>query len=119
MIALDAEGRQDFRALLSRPRRLPSRVFDVLWLNGKDRTTRLLTSRKRLLERLIPVTTPTLSKVFGVERRGRELFGVAEKLDLEGLVAKRRADPYTPDTVWQGEEPGLHADGGKGRPVPS
>ena len=75
-------------------------VFDVLWLNGKDRTTLPLARRKRLLERLIPVTTQTLSKVFTVERRGRDLFRAAEQLDLEGVVAKRKADPYTPDTVW-------------------
>jgi hypothetical protein len=24
-----------------------------------------------------------------------------ERLDLEGIVAKRLVDPYTPDTVWR------------------
>jgi bifunctional non-homologous end joining protein LigD len=100
VIALDAEGRQDSRALLSRRGDLHYTVFDVLWLNGKDRTTRPLTTRKRLLERLIPVATPILSKVFMVEGRRRDLFRAAEQLDLEGIVAKRKADPYTPDTVW-------------------
>jgi ATP-dependent DNA ligase len=32
--------------------------------------------------------------------RGRDLFEAAERLDLEGIVAKRKADPYTPATVW-------------------
>jgi ATP-dependent DNA ligase len=32
--------------------------------------------------------------------RGRDLFDAAEQLDLEGIVAKRKADPYRPQTVW-------------------
>jgi ATP-dependent DNA ligase len=31
---------------------------------------------------------------------GRDLFTAAERLDLEGIVAKRKADPYAPATVW-------------------
>jgi ATP-dependent DNA ligase len=41
-----------------------------------------------------------LSRLFAVEGRGRDLFGAAERLDLEGIVAKRKADPYAPSTVW-------------------
>ncbi len=31
--------------------------------------------------------------MFVVEERGRDLFRAAERLDLEGIVAKRKADP--------------------------
>ncbi len=41
-----------------------------------------------------------LSRVFAVEGRGRDLFAAAERLDFEGIVAKRKKDPYTPSTVW-------------------
>jgi ATP-dependent DNA ligase len=41
-----------------------------------------------------------LSRVFAVEGRGRDLFGAAERLDLEGIVAKRKVDAYAPTTVW-------------------
>jgi ATP-dependent DNA ligase len=41
-----------------------------------------------------------LSQVFSMEERGRDLFAAAERLDLEGIVAKRKADPYTPETAW-------------------
>jgi ATP-dependent DNA ligase len=37
---------------------------------------------------------------FAVEGRGRDLFAAAERLDLEGIVAKRMADHYAPGTVW-------------------
>jgi hypothetical protein len=38
--------------------------------------------------------------VFSIEGRGRDLFDAAERLDLEGIVAKRKTDPYRPETVW-------------------
>jgi hypothetical protein len=59
-----------------------------------------LTRRKRALERVIPVTTTVLSRVFAVEGRGRDLFRAAERLDLEGIVAKWKLDPYAPDICW-------------------
>lgn len=40
------------------------------------------------------------AQVFSIEERGRDLFDAAERLDLEGIVAKRKADPYLPETVW-------------------
>jgi bifunctional non-homologous end joining protein LigD len=72
----------------------------VLWLKGKDLLGLSLTRRRRALERVIPATSTVLSRVFAVEGRGRDLFGAAERLDLEGIVAKRRADPYAPTTTW-------------------
>jgi ATP-dependent DNA ligase len=41
-----------------------------------------------------------LSQAFSIEERGRDLFAAAERLDLEGIVAKRKADRYAPETVW-------------------
>jgi ATP-dependent DNA ligase len=35
-----------------------------------------------------------------VEEHGRELFEAAQRLALEGIVAKRKADPHRPETVW-------------------
>jgi ATP-dependent DNA ligase len=75
-------------------------TFDALWVNGKDLRALSLTRRKRVLGRLIWATTTVVSQVFSVEKRGRDLFAAAERLDLEGIVAKRKADPYAPETVW-------------------
>ena len=100
VVALDPEGRQDFRGLLARRGNLHYAAFDVLWLNGKDLRGLPLTRRKRALERVIPATSTVLSRVFAVEGRGRDLFAAAERLDLEGIVAKRKADHYAPSTVW-------------------
>ena len=61
-------------------------------MEGKDLRLLLLTQRKQLLTRLIPATTTVLSQVVSIEERGRDLFSAAERLDLEGIVAKRKAD---------------------------
>jgi ATP-dependent DNA ligase len=49
---------------------------------------------------VIWATSKVLSPVLSIEERGRDLFRAAEQLDLEGIVAKRKADPYAPATVW-------------------
>jgi ATP-dependent DNA ligase len=46
------------------------------------------------------VTTASLSRVLVVEEHGRELFAAAERLNLEGIVAKRKADAYAEGTLW-------------------
>ena len=35
-----------------------------------------------------------------MEEHGRELFEAAQRLDLEGIVAKRKRDPYSRQTIW-------------------
>lgn len=100
VVALDDEGHMDFRALQHGRGWLHYAAFDVLWLNGKDMRTQPLTRRKRRLEGLIPRNTPTLSRVLAVEEHGRELFEAVQRLDLEGIVAKRKRDPYTRQTAW-------------------
>jgi ATP-dependent DNA ligase len=37
---------------------------------------------------------------FSIAEHGRDLFAAAEPLDLKGIVAKRKADAYRPETVW-------------------
>jgi bifunctional non-homologous end joining protein LigD len=100
VVALDPHGRQDFRALLAGQGNLHYAAFDALWVNGKDLRALPLTRRKRALGRVIWATSTVLSQVFSIEERGRDLLAAAERLDLEGIVAKRKADGYAPDTVW-------------------
>ena len=87
-------------AILGRVVEIHLAAFDVLWIEGKDLRPLLLTRRKQLLARLIPATTTVLSQIFSVKARGRDMYAAAERLDLEGIVAKRMTDPYGPATVW-------------------
>jgi bifunctional non-homologous end joining protein LigD len=100
IVALDAEGRQDFRAILEGRGNLHYAVFDVLWVKGRDLRPLPLVRRKRILHRLVQASSTVLSQVFTLEGRGRDMLAAAERLDLEGIVAKRKADPYGPDTTW-------------------
>jgi bifunctional non-homologous end joining protein LigD len=100
IVALDEHGRQDSRALRAGRGQPHFAAFDALWIDGRDLRRRPLRQRKRGLHRVIWATTAVVSQVFGVEERGRELFRAVERLDLEGLVAKRLDDPYAPGTVW-------------------
>jgi ATP-dependent DNA ligase len=59
-----------------------------------------LAKRKARLDRVLPEITSTVFKVLTVEEHGLELFEAVQRLDLEGIVAKRKADSYTPKTVW-------------------
>jgi bifunctional non-homologous end joining protein LigD len=100
VVALDSEGRQNFRDLMADSGNLHYAAFDALWIEGKDLRPLLLTRRKQFLTRLIPATTTVLSQVFTITERGRDLFAAVQRLDLEGIVAKRKADPYGAGVTW-------------------
>ena len=100
IVALDPEGRQDFRALLENRGNLHYAAFDVLWLRGRDLRPLPLARRKRVLRRIVQATSTVLSQAFALDTLGRDMLAAAERLDLEGIVAKRKADPYGPETVW-------------------
>jgi ATP-dependent DNA ligase len=74
VVALDSEGRQNFRDLRAGRGNLHYAAFDALWIEGKDLRPLLLNRRKQLLTRLIPATTTVLSQVFSIEERGRDLY---------------------------------------------
>jgi bifunctional non-homologous end joining protein LigD len=100
VVALDDQGRQDFRALLAGRGWLHYAVFDVLWINGRDLSRQSLTVRKRRLEDLVPESNPTMSRMLTVDGDGRELLEAVQRLDLEGIIAKRKADTYSSHAVW-------------------
>lgn len=100
VVALDDAGRVNFLLLMRGQGHLAYAPFDLLWLNGKDLRELPLAQRLARLERLVPVTTATLLRVLSFAEQGCALFEAACGLDLEGIVAKRRSDPYGPRTTW-------------------
>jgi bifunctional non-homologous end joining protein LigD len=100
VIAADETGRPQFYVLLRRTRRPAYVAFDLLWLNGADLRGLPLRERRRHLESIIPKRSSVISEALSVEGRGRELFELMCMHDLEGIVAKRLADPYEPRTKW-------------------
>lgn len=71
-------------------------AFDCLYLDGEDITTHKLTNRKDALRKTIKEGGRiALSRV--VEGQGTEFYHLAEKHDLEGIVAKRKDSIYIQD----------------------
>jgi bifunctional non-homologous end joining protein LigD len=100
VLAVDAEGRPEFMGLLRGAGRLVYAAFDLLWLDGRDLRGLPLTRRKRHLESVLPYEHPQVFRSMAVEEHGLALFEAVKRLDLEGVVAKRKADQYGPASAW-------------------
>ena len=100
VIVADATGRPQFYDLL-RGRLAPAYVaFDLPWRDGVDLRARPLAERRPQLQAILPKGSPVITEVVSVEGRGCELYKLVCAHDLEGIVAKRLADPYGPRTRW-------------------
>ena len=100
IIAVDQTGRPQFYDLLRRTTSPTYVVFDLVWLNGADLRSFPLRERRKRLQTILPAGSPTISEAISVEGRGRELFELMCAHDLEGIVAKRLADPYDQRIRW-------------------
>ncbi len=100
VVALNRQGKPVFRDLLRGQGFLAFAAFDLLWLDGTDMRPRTLAERKKLLGNLLPEDTAPLYKILTLEEHGRALFSAIKKMDLEGVVAKRKSDPYGPSAAW-------------------
>ncbi len=95
-IVIMTNGVPDFYSLMMNRKPASYAAFDVLWLNGRDLRALPLRRRKRELEKLA-----RSGQVQTVETTDDpRLIEAVVKMDLEGIVAKRAADPYAPATEW-------------------
>lgn len=70
-------------------------LFDILWLNGISLMDLTLIERRRILEQLVPENEIIrFSESFAAN--GKEFFKSAEKLGIEGILAKRADSIYQP-----------------------
>lgn len=99
IVCLDKHGKSQFNSLMFR--RGPARfyAFDLIELNGRDLRSLPLLKRKQFLRRLIPHQNPSLLYVDHVQGKGEELFRLACREDLEGIVAKWKHSLYDPQGV--------------------
>ncbi len=71
-------------------------LFDILWLNGMDVMNVPLEERRGILRSVVPNQGMIkLSENF--EATGSEFFTLAEKMGLEGIMAKKADSIYTPN----------------------
>ena len=100
VVALNRQGKPVFRDLLRGQGFLAFAAFDLLWLDGTDMRRQPLVERKKRLNELLPADTAPLYKILTLEEHGRALFSAIKKMDLEGIVAKRKSAPYAAGTEW-------------------
>jgi ATP-dependent DNA ligase len=100
VVSLNRQGKPVFENLMRGRGFLAYAAFDLLWLDGQDLRGRPLVERKERLARLLPEDTGPLYKILAIEEHGRALFSAIRKMDLEGVVAKRKEDPYRSETAW-------------------
>lgn len=69
-------------------------------MDGADLRDRPLVERKELLRARLPAEPNQILFADHVEGRGTELFRRVCEMDLEGIIAKRKAAPYRDGTRW-------------------
>jgi len=97
IVCLNDDGKPDFRELLFRRGEPRFVAFDLLWCDGQDFRYAPLTERKHKLRSILPADSDRIMYCDHVECDGETLFRLACENDLEGVVAKRKFDPYLPD----------------------
>ncbi len=101
ILVLDEKGRSNFGDLQNwrseADGELVYYVFDLLWYDGKNLIDLPLNQRQAILANILPTNEDNLrlSKVFNAN--GIEFFHAAEKMQLEGIIAKKRSSIYRPD----------------------
>jgi bifunctional non-homologous end joining protein LigD len=101
LVCLDSEGRSVFNELLFRRGAPIFYAFDLLYLNGRDLRQLPLIERKEKLRAVIEKSglTDVLCGKF-VEGRGIDLFNAVVRMNLEGVVAKKKKGTYTTVSNW-------------------
>lgn len=99
LLVLDDKGVSNFGALQNwrseADGELVFYVFDILWYDGKDLTEFTLVERQAVLNEVLPVDDDRvrISKVF--DASGIDFFAAAERMGLEGIMAKRKSSIYS------------------------
>ncbi len=99
IVVIDEKGQSSFGALQNwrseADGQLIYYLFDLLWLEGKDLMELSLTERRELLRSLAPEEgILRISENF--QTSGKEFFAAAQKMGLEGIIAKKEDSLYTP-----------------------
>jgi len=102
-VVLDEQGRSDFGLLQkslggasgsAKSSEAIFVAFDLLYFDGHDLRNVELSSRRHILEDLIPAETPGIMFSETIEAGGDALLASACNFGLEGIIAKHRDSPY-------------------------
>jgi bifunctional non-homologous end joining protein LigD len=99
ILVLNEKGLSDFSALQNwrseADGNLVYYVFDILWYEGKNLMNLPLTQRQAVLKNILPTDDDRIRQSQVFEARGIDFFDAAEKIGLEGIMAKKADSLYT------------------------
>lgn len=101
IIVLNEKGVSDFNALQGwrseADGALVYYVFDILWYEGKNLMELPYLQRREILKSVLPQGDDSIriSQVFNAS--GTDFFAAADKMGLEGIIAKKASSGYLPD----------------------
>lgn len=99
IVILDSQSRSQFQLLQNYNKNhdyhLFYYVFDLLYIDGHDLRALPLLERKAILEQLLaPLSNTHIRYSDHLEQYGKKLFKEAQKLGLEGIIAKNSLSAY-------------------------
>lgn len=99
IVLLDENGKPNFQLVQNYQKKgeghLVYYVFDLLYAHGKDLRKMPLIERKKLLKEIITASKLTIVRYTDhVEQRGIDFFKEAAKLELEGIIGKKKDSIY-------------------------
>ncbi len=101
IVVINEEGKSDFQKLqhYEEHTQYPLRfyAFDILELEGNDLTELPLSDRKELLKKLLKKNSVIVYSDH-ISNDGIDFYNLAEKNDLEGIMAKKADSPYRAGT---------------------
>ncbi|UOE52495.1 DNA ligase D [Mucilaginibacter sp. SMC90] len=101
LLVLNDKGISDFGAMQNwrseADGNLVFYIFDILWYEGKNLMGLPLSERQAVLQSILPTDNDHIrqSKVF--DANGIDFFAAAERMGLEGIIAKKADSVYTSD----------------------
>jgi bifunctional non-homologous end joining protein LigD len=97
IVVFDESGRPNFQKLQNYQNKdkylIQFFVFDIIKLEGKSLTSLTLVERKQILKDFLPDSN-VIRYCDHVEDEGKMLFKEMQKMNLEGMIAKRKKSKY-------------------------
>ena len=101
LLVLNDKGISDFGAMQNwrseADGNLVYYIFDVLWYEGKNLMGLPLRDRQAVLQSIIPSDNDHIRQSKTFDANGIDFFAAAERMGLEGIIAKKADSVYTSD----------------------
>jgi len=101
ILVIKEDGKADFGALQNwrseADGHLVYYAFDILWHDGKNLMDMPLSERQAVLHRVLPKDNDSIRQSTVFTTNGLEFYKAAEKMGLEGIMAKKADSTYIPD----------------------